>query len=65
MICNMKETLDKFTLKEIERYVDNRIRKLKDSMALYTKQDFQYLVYKNLIMEMQNEKVFIKKKLGE
>lgn len=61
----MKETLDKFTLKEIEKYVDNRIRKLKESMALYTKQDFQYLVYKNLIMEMQNEKVFIKKKLGE
>ena len=61
----MKETLDKFTLKEIEKYVDNRIRKLKESMALYTKQDFKYLVYKNLIMEMQNEKVFIKKKLGE
>lgn len=57
--------LDKNTLKEIEKYVDNRIRKLKESMALYTKQDFQYLVYKNLIMEMQNEKVFIKKKLGE
>lgn len=57
--------LDRNTLKEIERYVDNRIRKLKESMALYTKQDFQYLVYKNLIMEMQNEKVFIKKKLGE
>lgn len=57
--------LDKSTLKEIEKYVDNRIRKLKESMALYTKQDFQYLVYKNLIMEMQNEKVFIKKKLGE
>lgn len=61
----MKEKLDKNTLKEIEKYVDNRIRKLKESMALYTKQDFQYLVYKNLIMEMQNEKVFIKKKLGE
>ena len=61
----MKETLDKYTLKEMEKYVDNRIRKLKESMALYTKQDFQYLVYKNLIMEMQNEKVFIKKKLGE
>jgi hypothetical protein len=57
--------LDRNTLKEIEKYVDNRIRKLKESMALYTKQDFQYLVYKNLIMEMQNEKVFIKKKLGE
>lgn len=57
--------LDINTLKEIEKYVDNRIRKLKESMALYTKQDFQYLVYKNLIMEMQNEKVFIKKKLGE
>lgn len=57
--------LDRNTLKEIEKYVDNRIRKLKKSMALYTKQDFQYLVYKNLIMEMQNEKVFIKKKLGE
>ena len=57
--------LDRNTLKEMEKYVDNRIRKLKESMALYTKQDFQYLVYKNLIMEMQNEKVFIKKKLGE
>lgn len=57
--------LDKYTLEEMEKYIDNRIAKLKESMVLYNKQEFQYVVYKNLIMELQVVKTHIKSKIGK
>lgn len=57
--------LDKHTLVEMEKYIDNRIAKLKESMVLYKKEEFQYVVYKNLIMELQVVKTHIKSKIGK
>ena len=57
--------LDKYTLEEMEKYIDNRIAKLKESMVLYNKQEFQYVVYKNLIMALQVVKTHIKSKIGK
>lgn len=57
--------LDKYTLEEMEKYIDNRIAKLKESMVLYKKDEFQYVVYKNLIMELQVVKTHIKSKIGK
>lgn len=57
--------LDKYTLEEMEKYIDNRIAKLKESMVLYKKEEFQYVVYKNLIMELQVVKTHIKSKIGK
>lgn len=57
--------LDKYTLEEMEKYIDNRIAKLKESMVLYNKQEFQYVVYKNLIMGLQVVKTHIKSKIGK
>lgn len=61
----MKETLDKFTLKEIDKYIDNRINKLKNGMILYNKEEYQYMVYKNIIMELQVVKTHLKTKMGK
>jgi hypothetical protein len=54
--------LDEFTLEEVERIINQRIKKLNISIKRYDKESTQWLVYKNLIMELQVLKDYIKSK---
>lgn len=61
----MKETQNKSESKMLEEYIENRIRKLKFSMQRYEKESVQELIYKNLIMELTNMKIYVKTKIGK
>jgi hypothetical protein len=54
--------LDEFTLEEVEKIINHRIKKLNISIKRYDKESTQWLVYKNLIMELQVLKDYIKSK---
>ena len=54
--------LDEFTLEEVEKIITYRIKKLNISIKRYDKESTQWLVYKNLIMELQVLKDYIKSK---
>ena len=54
--------LDEFTIKEIEKIINNRVKKLNISMQRYNKESTQWIVYKNIIMELQVLKDYIKSK---
>lgn len=61
----MKETQNKSESKMLEEYIENRIKKLKFSMQRYEKESVQELIYKNLIMELTNMKIYVKTKIGK
>ena len=61
----MKETQNKSGSKMLEEYIENRIKKLKFSMQRYEKESVQELIYKNLIMELTNMKIYVKTKIGK
>ncbi len=54
--------LDEFTLNEMQNYIEKRIEKHKDKLKFYKKDDFRYATYRNLIMELQVLKDYIKSK---
>ena len=51
---------DEFTLGELSAYIDNRMNKYRGNLKFYKRDDFRYITYKNLIMELQIVKDFIK-----
>jgi hypothetical protein len=56
--------LDEFTLEEIIKYIERRIEKLKSTIRIYKKETTNYLIYKNLIMELTNLKCYLNNKRG-
>ena len=46
--------LDEFTLEEVIKYIENRIKKMKSTISIYKKDSTNYLIYKNLIMTYLN-----------
>ena len=42
--------------------IDNRIKKHKDKLKFYKKDDLRYLIYKSLIMELKIVKDYINRK---
>ena len=54
--------LDEFTLNEMQNYIEKRIEKHKGKLKFYKKDDFRYATYRNLIMELQVLKDYIKSK---
>lgn len=51
--------LDEFTLEEVIKYIENRIKKMKSTSSIYKKDSTNYLIYKNLIMELTNLKYYL------
>ena len=56
--------LDEFTLEEVIKHVERRIEKLKSTSRIYKKETTNYLIYKNLIMELTNLKCYLNNKRG-
>jgi hypothetical protein len=56
--------LDEFTLEEVIKYIENRIKKMKSTSSIYKKDSTNYLIYKNLIMELTNLKCYLNNKRG-
>lgn len=56
--------LDDFTLGEVVKYIEHRIEKLKREIVIYKKDSQNYLIYKNLIMELTNLKYYLNNKRG-
>ena len=56
--------LDEFTLDEFIKYIENRIKKMKSTSSIYKKDSTNYLIYKNLIMELTNLKYYLNNKRG-
>ena len=61
----MKEIQDNNDTNKLLEYIDNRIAKLKFSMSRYEKESMQRLIYKNLIMELTNMRIYVKTKIGK
>lgn len=55
---------DEFTLEEVIKYIENRIKKMKSTSSIYKKDSTNYLIYKNLIMELTNLKYYLNNKRG-
>jgi hypothetical protein len=56
--------LDEFTLEEVIKCVERRIEKLNLTIRIYNKDSTNYLIYKNLIMELTNLKCHLNNKRG-
>ena len=56
--------LDEFTLEEVIKGVERRIEKLNLTIRKYNKDSTNYLIYKNLIMELTNLKCYLNNKRG-